>query len=67
MNYGPFLPPRLVADHSKHDNNASDELSGLSDEPTKVASARPKKHSHSHKKHVIEPRSAWDQHSDLSD
>ena len=66
VDYGPSLPPRLGADQSQHDN-ASDQHSGLSDEPTKVASARPKKHSHSHKKHDIEPRSASDQYSGQSD
>ena len=48
VDYGSFLPPLLGADQSQHDN-ASDQHSGLSDEPTRVASARPKKHSHSHK------------------
>ena len=48
MEYGPSLPPRLGADQSKHDNT-SDQHSDLSDELTRVASARPKKHSHSHK------------------
>ena len=46
VNYGPSLPPRLGADQSQHDN-VSDQHSGLSDEPSRVASARPKKHSHS--------------------
>ena len=46
VDYGPALPPRLGADQPQHDN-ASDQHSSLSDEPTKVASARPKKHSHS--------------------
>ena len=58
VDYGPSLP-RLGADQSQH---ASDQYSGLSNEPTKVASARPKKHSHSHKKHDTEPRSATDQY-----
>ena len=46
LDYGPALPPRLGADHQ----NASDQHSGLSDVPSKVASVRPKKHSHSRKK-----------------
>ena len=66
VDYGNPLPPRLGADQFKHDN-ASDQHSGLSDEPSRVASARPKKHSHSHKKHNIEPRSASDQYSGQSD
>ena len=57
VDYGPSLPPRLGADPSQHDN-ASDQHSGLSDEPSRVTSARPKKHSHSYKKHDIEPRVA---------
>ena len=40
MDYGPSLPPRLGADQSQQEN-VSDQHSGLSDEPTKVASARP--------------------------
>ena len=66
VDYGPSLPPCLGADQSQHDK-ASDQHSGLSDEPTRVASARPKKHSHIHKKNDIEPRSASDQYSGQSD
>ena len=40
VDYGPALPPRLGADHP-HDN-ASDQPSSLSDEPSKMASVRPK-------------------------
>ena len=40
VDYGPALPPRLGPDHP-HDN-ASDQPSSLSDDPSKVASARPK-------------------------
>ena len=42
-------------------------LSSLSDEPSKVASARPKKHSHSHKRHDTEPKPASDQYSGQSE
>ena len=66
VDYGPSLPPRLGADQSQH-HNALDQHSGLPDEPTRVASARPKKHSHSHKQHDIEPRSTLDQYSGQSD
>ena len=66
VDYGPSLPPRLGTDQSHHDN-ASDQHSGLSDEPSRVALARSKKHSHSHKKHDIEPRSPTDQYSGQSD
>ena len=63
VDYGPALPPRLGADH----HYASDQHSGLSEEPSKKVSDRPKKHSHSHKRHDIKPRSAWDQYNDESD
>ena len=43
VDYGPSLPPCLGADQSKHDINPLDQHSGLSDEPTTVASAKPKK------------------------
>ena len=42
VDYGPALPPRLGADH----HNTSDQHSGLSEEPSKKASDRLKKHSH---------------------
>ena len=45
VNYGPALPPHLCADH----HNASDQLSSPSEEPSKKASDRPKKHSLSQK------------------
>ena len=63
VDYGPSLPSRLGADH----HNASDQHSGLSEEPFKKASDRPKMHSHPHKRHDIEPRSASDQYTDESD
>ena len=63
VDYGPALPPRLGADH----HYASDQHSGLSEAPCKKVSDRPKKHSHSHKRHDIEPRSASDQYNDESD
>ena len=62
MDYGPALPPRLGADH----HNASDQHSGLSEEPSKQASDRPKKHSHPHKRHDIKLRPASDQYTDES-
>ena len=63
VDYGPTLPPCLGADHQ----NASDQHSGLAEVPSKVASVRPKKHSHSHKKHDIDARSASDQYTGESD
>ena len=54
VDYGPTLPPRLGVDH----HNTSDQLSSPSEEPSKKASDRPKKHSHSHKRHDVELRFA---------
>ena len=47
VDYGPALPPLLGADH----HNTSDQLSSPSEEPSKKALDRLKKHSHSHRKH----------------
>ena len=63
VDYGPTLPPRLGADQ----HNASDQHSDLSEETSKKVSDRPKKHSPSHKRHDIEPRSASDQYTHESD
>ena len=63
VDYGPALPSRLGADH--HD--ALDQHSSPSKESSKKASDRPKKPSHSHKRHDVEPRSASDQYYDESD
>ena len=63
VDYGPALPPHLDADH----HMASDQLSSLSEEPSKKASVRPRKHSPSHRKHDVDPRSASDQYNDESD
>ena len=56
VDYGPALPPRLSSDL----HNASDQNSNASEEPSKKASDRPTKRSHSHKRHEAEPRSASD-------
>ena len=62
VDYG---PARLGANQPHHDNTL-DQPSSLSNELTKVASARLKKHSHSQKAET-EPRSASDQYSGESD
>ena len=59
--YGPALPPHLSADQ----HLASDQPFSTSEEPSKKASDRPKKHSH--RKHDVDPRSASDQYNDESD
>ena len=63
MDYGPALPPRLGSDL----HNALDQNPNPSEEPSKMASDRPKKYSHSHKRHDVELRSASDQCYDESD
>ena len=63
VDYGPALLPRLGSDL----HYASDQNSNASEEPSKKALDRPKKHSHSHKRHEVEPRSASDQYYDESD
>ena len=63
VDYGPALPPRLGSDL----HNASDQNSNASEEPSKKALDRPTKHSHSHERHEVEPRSASDQYYDESD
>ena len=63
MDYGPALPPRPRSDLQ----NASDQSSNASKEPSKKVSDRPIKHSHSLKRHEGEPRSASDQYYVESD
>ena len=63
VDYGPALPPRLGSDP----HNASDQNSNASQEPSKKVSDKPKKLSHSHSRHEVEPRSASDQYNDGSD
>ena len=63
VEYGPALPPRLASDRQ----NASDQSSNASEEPSKKVSDRPKKLSHSHKRNEVDPRSASDQYYEESD
>ena len=63
VDYGPSLPPRLVLD--PHDT--SDQYVAPSELPPKKVSDKPKKHSHSRSRHVIESRSASDQSNEESD
>ena len=57
--YGPALPPGLGSDHQ----NVSDQNSNTSEVPSKKAPDGHKRHSHSHRKHDVGPRSASDQYS----
>ena len=52
--YGPPLPPCLRDDHSMHDSDP-DQHSGQSEEPSRVALARPKKHADK-RKHKVRSR-----------
>ena len=54
VDSGPALPPHLSSDH----HMTSDQPSSPAEEPCKKASVKPKKHSHSHRKHDLDPRSA---------
>ena len=62
VDYGPALPPHLGADH----HMTLDQPSSPAEEPSKKASVRPKTHSHSHIRHVVDPRSTSDQLIDVS-
>ena len=63
VDYGPALPPGPGSDHQ----NFSHQNSNASEVPSKSASDGHKRHSHSHRKHDVGPRSALDQYSDESD
>ena len=63
VDYGSALPPRLGSDLL----NASDQNSNAFEEPSEKVWDRPKKHSHSHSRHEVDPRSASDQYYDESD
>ena len=52
VGYGTALPPHLGADH----HMTSDQPSSPAEEPSKKASVRPKTHSYSHKRHVVDPK-----------
>ena len=62
VDHDSALPPRLGSDL-----NASDQNSNTYGEPSKKVSDRPKKCSHSHSRHEVDPRSVLDQYNDESD
>ena len=65
VEYGPELPPHLDSYSSRlEDDSAQVRSSG--EEPSKVASTKPKKSSHSSRYHVVDPSSASDHYSDYS-
>ena len=66
VDYGPELPPRLDSYDSCVDDASGHPLSSV-EEPSRVASTKPKKSSHSHKHYDVVPSSASDHYSDPSD
>ena len=63
------LPPRTTSNVEQMEVDYGPSLppSSASEEPSKKASGRLKKHSHAYRKHYVEPRSASDQYTDESD
>ena len=65
VEYGPDLPPRLDSYSSRlEDDSAQVRSSG--EEPSKVASTKPKQPTHSSGYQVVDPSSASDHYSDYS-
>ena len=65
VEYGPELPPRLDS-YSSHLEDDSGQVCSSGKEPSKVASTKPKKSTHSSRYHVVDPSSASDHYSDYS-
>ena len=63
VEYGPDLPPRLDPYDSRIED-ASGHLHSPAEEPSRVASARPKQSSHASKHYDVDPSSALDHKSD---
>ena len=57
VEYGPDLPPRLDS-YSSHLKDDSGQLRSSAEEPSKVASTKPKQSAHSSRYHVVDPSSA---------
>ena len=66
VDYGLDLPPHLDSYDSLVDDASGHPLSSV-EEPSRVASTKPKKSSHSHKHYDVVPSSASDHYSDPSD
>ena len=66
VDYGPALPPRLDPNDS-HIEDASDHQLSSVEDPSGVASTRPKKSSHVSKHYDMVPSSVSDHYSDCSD
>ena len=65
VEYGPELPPRLDSYSSRLEDD-SGQVRSSGEEPSKVASTKPKKSTHSSRYHVVDPSSASDHYSDYS-
>ena len=66
VDYGPELPPGLDSYDSRVDDASGHPPSSV-EEPSRVASTRPKKPSYSHKQYDVVPSSASEHYSDPSD
>ena len=65
VEYGLNLPPRLDS-YSSCLEDDSGQLRSSAEDPSQVASTKPKQVSHSSKYHVVDPSSASDHYSDYS-
>ena len=62
VEYGPELPPRLASYSSRLEDD-SGQVRSSAEEPSKVASTKPKQSAHSSRYHVVDPSSASDHYS----
>ena len=65
VEYGPEIPPRLDSYSSRLEDD-SGQVRSSGEEPSKVASTKPKQSTHSSRYHVVDPSSASDHYSDYS-
>ena len=65
VEYGPDLPPRLNS-YTSCLKDDSGQVRSSAEDPSKVASTRPKQYSHSTRHYVVDPSSASDHYSDYS-
>ena len=64
VEYGPELPPRLDS-YSSRRKDDSGQVHSSAEEPSKVASTKPKQSTHSSRYHVVDPSSASGHYSDF--
>ena len=65
VEYGPDLPPRLDSYSSRLEDD-SGQVRSCAEDPSQVASTKPKQAAHSSRYHVVDPSSASDHYSDYS-